>query len=192
MAPGGGAQAFASNTLASLLSVQEQSSTSGASSSSDPIDDLIKSADSDGDGSLSLDEIKTSLGDAATDELSAAVSALDTDGDGKLSSKELAAGMEAKRSEHAENHRHVRPSSDDLAAKLIGDVDGDKDGALSLDEVNSALSGKTTDSKGVAEAFGKLDSDADGKLSTSELSAALTAFQSAHSRQGQSQSSVSA
>jgi Ca2+-binding EF-hand superfamily protein len=168
--PAQGARAFASDTLSSLLSVQEQSA-------SDPISALMQLADSDGDGALSLDEIKATLGDQASDKLSEAMAKLDTDQDGKLSTDELTAAFQAKHAGHAHGHRGARPSTDELASRLLGDVDTDGDGALSLDEAKSVL-GVSDDaaSAKLADGFGKLDSDGDGKLSASELSAALSAF----------------
>jgi len=198
--PGGGAQAFVSKTLASLLSVQEDGSASGgatagasgASGSSDTgaskfADKLMKSADTNGDGELSADEIAAALGGTtASSDLSAAISKLDTDGDGQLNTSELTAALEAHRSGHA--HHHARASADDLAAKLIGGADTDGDGSLSLAEVESTLGGAdSSNSSNVSDGFNKLDTDGDGKLSASELSAALTAFRAAHDQNAQGQ-----
>lgn len=181
--PGGGAQAFTTDTLRSLLSLQE--SPGSASSSANPLADLIKSADTDGDGKLSADELKTVLGGSATNDLSAKLAKLDTDGDGKLSSDELTAAMKAQHGGHAHRAHHARASSDDVAAKLLSDVDGD--GSLSQDEIAAALSGSGDGATDLTSSFGRLDTDGDGKLGASELSAALTAFRQAHARTGQAQ-----
>ena len=177
--PGGGARQFASSTLGSLLSTQE-------SSSDNPIDALIGEADSDSDGLLSLDEIKSTLGADASDQLSAAVSALDTDSDGKLSSAELSAGLEAKR---AAGGRPPPPSNDEVATRLISDVDQNDDGALSQDEVKSKLGIDEAADDAFSSAFGRLDTDGDGQLGLAELTSALEAFQSNRGR-GQAASSA--
>jgi len=168
--PGGGAQQFSSNTLSGLLSAQETSGEDDLASK------LISDADSDGDGALSLEEIQTTLGADASDELTAAVSSLDTDGDGKLTAEELSAGLEANRPEG--RGPPPPPSSSDIASQLLGDVDSDSDGALSLAEIQSEL-GLDDEDEGLTSAFGSLDTDGDGKLGSAELTAALDAFQAA-------------
>ena len=182
--PGGGASGqFAANTLTDLLSTQEDAEAP-------PFDklaaDLIKQADTDGDGSLSADEIKAAIGGDSTssadgaDGLSAAMAKLDTDGDGKLSANELSAGLETKRSEHGHGRGHAPPSSSDVAAKLISQADSDGDGALGLDEIKATLGSDSAET--LTASISKLDTDGDGKLSAAELSAALDAFRTAHQR----------
>lgn len=167
--PGGGAKQFASNTLSGLLSAQETSGTDNLASK------LIEDGDTDGDGSLSLEEIQTAMGSEASDQLTAAVSNLDTDSDGKLSAEELSAGLEANRPER--RGPPPPPSSADVASRLIGDVDSDSDGSLSLAEIKSELG--VDEDADLTSAFGKLDADGDNQLSTAELTAALDAFQAA-------------
>lgn len=113
--PGGGASGqFSSDTLSSLLSVQQEDPTS-----SDIASKLISDADTDGDGALSLDEIKKALtGDESAqtsstptasstdDSLSKALSKLDTNGDGKLSSSELASALDSFKATHKHGHHH--------------------------------------------------------------------------------------
>jgi Ca2+-binding EF-hand superfamily protein len=199
--PGGGLQAFASKTLASLLSLQEDpgtdaasttdstSTTAGASDSRATkfAEALIKSADTDGDGSLSAAELQAALGGSSTTDVSTELSKLDTDGDGKLSASELASALQTQQSQHSGHAHHAHrghhgpPSADDVASKLLGAADSDGDGALSLDEVERALDDSdSADAGSVQDGFKKLDTDGDGKLSSSELSAALTAFRQAH------------
>ncbi len=76
----------------------------GDASSTDLAKKLLGSADSDGDGSLSLNEIGTALGGSSassrSDVLSSSFKSLDTDGDGKLSASEISAGIDAFRTAH--------------------------------------------------------------------------------------------
>jgi Ca2+-binding EF-hand superfamily protein len=75
-----------------------------APSSTDLATQLLGSADSDGDGSLSVSEIENVLGSStapgADDVLTSAIGKMDSDGDGKLSSTELSAGIDAFRAAH--------------------------------------------------------------------------------------------
>ena len=69
-------------------------------SSSDLAAKILGAADTDGDGSLSSDELQTALGASSSDGLASAIGKLDTDGDGKLSAAELSAGIDAFRAAH--------------------------------------------------------------------------------------------
>ena len=173
---------FAANTLTDLLSAQAGEETSPFS---DLAADLIKQADTDGDGSLSVDEIKGAIGGGSSstgeaDGLRAAMTKLDTDGSGTLSASELSAGLEARRSAHGHRHGHAAPASSDVATKLISQADGNGDGALGLDEIEATLGSDAADSaEALTASIAKLDTDGDGKLSAAELSAALDAFRTA-------------
>jgi Ca2+-binding EF-hand superfamily protein len=185
--PSGGASGqFAASTLTDLLSTQEGQQAS-------PFDDLaanlIKQADTDGDGSLSAEEIKAAMGGDSnlstgeTDGLSGAMAKLDTDADGKLSAGELSAGLEAKRPEGGRGPGRAPPSSSDVASKLISEADSNGDGALGLDEVAATLGSNAADpAEALTASISKLDTDGDGKLSAAELSAALDAFRTANDR----------
>jgi Ca2+-binding EF-hand superfamily protein len=79
------------------------------------------------------------------------------------------------------------PSASDIASTLLGAFDANKDGSLSLDEVQTALAkmGDTADASKVKDAFAKLDTNGDGSLSTDELTAAIQAHQKAgHAHHG--------
>ncbi|MDP3749642.1 MAG: hypothetical protein Q8Q88_21645 [Phenylobacterium sp.] len=71
------------------------------------------------------------------------------------------------------------PTPESLAEKLVAAVDGDDDGAFSLDELKDALPGKSGQAKGRAahaeRAFDRLDGDGDGKVTVAELALALGA-----------------
>ena len=113
--PGGQASSqFAASTLASLLSVQQQPSASDFAAK------LIGQVDTNGDGNLRLDEIKSTLEKAGltktsstsdgrpSDPLAQAFGKLDSNGDGKLDSNELASALETLRKSH-HGHRHGPP-----------------------------------------------------------------------------------
>lgn len=159
--PGQAGGQMANKTLTSLLSVQEDQDSQSLAQS------LIESADSDGDGSLSLEELQAALPNAG-EQLGDALSRLDEDGDGKLSGGELETALQAK------GPPPRPPSKDDVAASLIDQLESDDDGGLSLTEVQSSLSqiGINDDA---SSAFGGLDSDGDGVLSAGELAAASSA-----------------
>jgi Ca2+-binding EF-hand superfamily protein len=171
--PSGSAQQFALGTLKSLISAQE-----GPPSSADLAGQIVKAADTDGDGNLTADEIAKALGTTSSDQLTAAVGKLDTDGDGKLSAGELTAALDSRKAHHARHHG-LAQSSESLASQLIKTADSDGDGSVSQDEVKSLL-GDAAGGDGFATAFGKLDGDSDGKLSASELASAIDAFRTAH------------
>ncbi|MBW8811986.1 MAG: EF-hand domain-containing protein [Caulobacterales bacterium] len=171
--PAGGAKQFALGTLKSLLSAQE-----GPPSSADLAGQIVKAADTDGDGNLTADEIAKALGSSTSDKLTAAVGKLDTDGDGKLSASELTAALDARKAHHG-HHYGAAKSSADLASQLIKTADSDGDGSVSQDEVKSLL-GDAAGGDAFATAFGKLDGDGDGKLSANELASAIDAFRTAH------------
>lgn len=112
MAPTTVSNRFAADTLSSLLSLQQ-------TSSNDLANKLIGKVDGDGDGSLSLAEIESTLsgtpksasGAAASDPLAQAFASLDTDGDGKLGTSELSRALDTLKASHHHHHRHAGPAS---------------------------------------------------------------------------------
>ena len=139
---------FTSDTLASLLSAQE-----APPSAADVAAKVISTADTNGDGSLSLTEVETALGGDTTSGASAvgqAFSAIDTNGDGQISAGELTNALDAQNSaqgaqgaHHGHHHHHAGgaggASSTDLANQLLGSTDANGDGQLSLTEIENAL-----------------------------------------------------
>jgi Ca2+-binding EF-hand superfamily protein len=197
--PSGGTSAaqFTSDTLSSLLSAQEAPPTS-----SDVAAKVISTADTNGDGSLSLAEIEKALGQDTTsgasgaDALSQAFSKLDTNGDGQVSADELSSALDAQKSAsvaqnapsdkaqkaHAHHGHHAASSSTDVASQMLGAADTNGDGQLSASELQTALGSSSSDS--LTSAIGTLDTNGDGQLSATELSAAIDAFRAAHDRGG--------
>jgi Ca2+-binding EF-hand superfamily protein len=189
-----GPSQFATATLASLLNTQQAPPTS-----SDIAHQVIAAADTDGDGSLTLDEVEKALGQdssTAANGLSQAFAQLDTNGDGKLSQDELASAIDAQNASggtsgvhHHHHHHHAQQaqgtdassqSSDgQLASAILGAADTNGDGALSADEIANALG--TTASDGLKQQLAAFDKDGDGKLDSSELAAAIDAFRTANS-----------
>jgi Ca2+-binding EF-hand superfamily protein len=88
--------------------------------SSDLASQLLGSADSDGDGQLSLTELENALGtsasNSASDMLTAAIGKLDTNGDGQLSQTELTAGIDAFRAAH---HRGGAQTAQSQSAQTV-------------------------------------------------------------------------
>jgi Ca2+-binding EF-hand superfamily protein len=177
------ASQFAQATLAALLDAQQAPPTSA-----DIAGKVISAADSDGDGSLSLDEVEKALGQdtsSGADGLSQAFAALDANGDGKLSQDELASAIDAQKSasgvHHHGHHHHAQEaqaSDGQLATAMLGQADTNGDGALSPDEIAQALG--TSASDGLKQQLAGFDKDGDGKLDSSELAAAIEAFRTAH------------
>jgi Ca2+-binding EF-hand superfamily protein len=179
---------LATDTLSGLLAAQQ----SQPPSASDLAQQMISALDTDGDGSLSADEITKALGSdsgLSADQVTQAVNQLDTNGDGKLSADELASGIQTAKAHGGGHHHHHHAeaaSSSDLASQLIAGADTSGDGALSADEIEKALgldgstasSGSATDA--FSQAFASLDTNGDGSLSASELTAGIDAFRAAH------------
>ena len=206
------ANQFVSDTLASLLSAQE-----APPSAADVAGEIIKVADTNGDGSLSLSEVEAALGQSTgadstsgsdtapgADALAQAFNKIDANGDGQVSDQELTDALLAvlglQGAHHGRHHHHGGmsgmggASSTDLADSLVGQLDQNGAGGLSLGEIENALGVATTsgDASGLSSAFNSLDGDGDGQLSTSELSAGIDAFRAAHHRAGSATASTNA
>jgi Ca2+-binding EF-hand superfamily protein len=192
---------FTSDTLSSLLAAQE-----APPSSSDVAATLIGTADTNGDGTLSLDEVEGALGQDTTsgaDALSQSFAKIDTNGDGQLSASELSSSLDAQNAAsgaqnapsekaqraHAHHAHHAETSSTDAASQMLGALDTNGDGQLSADEIQTGLGSNSGAS--LTSALGTLDTNGDGQLSASELSTAIDAFRTANQRDG-SQTSTAA
>jgi Ca2+-binding EF-hand superfamily protein len=133
--------------------------------------DLFAKLDSNSDGAVDQDELKSALSQKADDgllvSLSKNFSDIDSDSSGNLSSEEMAAMAPPP------PPQHDQPPSTELADALISALDANGDGTLSSDELSNGLSsaGSSADSK---EIFSALDKNEDGTVSKDELAASLT------------------
>ena len=139
---------FASDTLSSLLSAQ-------TSPSSDLASKLIGSLDTDGDGSLSQDEVANAVGASSTD-ISSKFAKLDSNGDGKLSQGELSSALDSAVNSaggppqggpppgvHHGHHHHGGMAKQE-ASDLVSQLDTNGDGTVSLDELNAGSAAATS------------------------------------------------
>ncbi|MFT3727273.1 MAG: EF-hand domain-containing protein [Terricaulis sp.] len=155
----------------------------GGMSVSDVSSDIMSSLDTDGDGSISLEEAQAN----GNSDAASAFSALDTNGDGKIDTDELTSAVQSAHDEmastqdasaqstdgvhHGRHHHHA--SATDLVSGIMDAADSDSSGGLSLDEVSSALGVSSSDAQ---SGFSALDSDGDGQLSVSELTSAISKY----------------
>ena len=165
-------------------------------------DKVFKSADLNGDGSISKDELSKLLGNSSQSNTTAdaLMNALDTNKDGSISKSESDAAIDKV---GQQRHVHGPPpppadssssSSDKTSSNQIFDaLDTNKDGTISASELLAALSSKdssssdnsssdtsssssssSADSSAVKKIFDAMDTNQDGSISKSELEAALT------------------
>ena len=131
-------------TLAASVAAQPPAGASPA--------EMMKQADTDGDGKLSRDEFIK----ARTAALEAAFARLDADGDGKLDEKEVEAGAEQVRAMSAGGGAGFR--------RPAGQRPQRPDGARPQGPGAGAMAD---------QGFDRMDSDGDGKLSREEFAAAM-------------------
>jgi Ca2+-binding EF-hand superfamily protein len=132
---------------------------------------LLAKLDTDGDGSISKDELSSVVTssdskDGITVSLSEAFSSLDSNEDDSLDAEELAAiQMPPPPPQGGE------PATD-VAESLLSALDTDGDGTINSEELTAGLSssGSTADS---AQVFDALDTNEDGTVSLEELTASL-------------------
>ncbi len=170
---GGG---FNPATMGSLLGSQEAGATPGSQ--------IVDDADTDGDGTISIEELAASLQTEAS-SLTETFGEVDADGDGQITGAELDTSLKAL---FEKNGPPPPPSGADIASSLLGAADADSGGSLSLDEILSALGDE--DDGGIADTFKTYDADGDEALNSEELTSAIEAMisskLSAYAAQGQS------
>ncbi|UUQ66169.1 EF-hand domain-containing protein [Pseudomonas fuscovaginae UPB0736] len=156
-------------SVSSLLSYVGYNSTTTATQRQQQFQkQLLAKLDTNGDGSISQDELKTAQSKDGDNKLLADLSqnftSLDSDSSGGISLDELAA---LKRPEHGN-----RAPDTQLADALLKALDSNGDGTLSNDELATGLSnaGSNADSTSL---FSALDKDSSGSLSVDELAAAF-------------------
>ncbi|KII31132.1 EF-hand domain-containing protein [Pseudomonas fluorescens] len=140
--------------------------------------ELFAKLDSNGDGAVDQDELKSALSQKNDDgllvNLSKQFGDLDSDASGSLSAEEMTAMAPPP------PPPHDQAPDTDLADALISALDSDGDGSLTATELGSALqasdsSAATTSTDTSAALLKVLDSDSSGGLSSDELKAALQA-----------------
>ncbi len=130
---------------------------------------MYNSMDTDGNGSVSKNELSSMMsGTSTTLDVDALFSQIDTDGDGAITTNEFDSAM---------NTMGYPPSpfgemsSDDVAQQLFTTSDTNGDGQLDTDELSAMAATGPEGGPSADELIGKLDTDGDGTLSEAEFAA---------------------
>ncbi|MFI8226212.1 XopAW family type III secretion system calcium-binding effector [Pseudomonas sp. NPDC085632] len=157
-------------SVSNYTSYTSTSSTSTQNARSQQLQkELFARLDSNGDGAVDQDELKSTLSQNSDDgllvNLSKQFGDLDSDDSGSLSAEEMTAMAPPP-------PPHDQAPDTDLADALISALDTDGDGAINSDELSSGLTsaGSTANSN---ELFSALDKNKDGTVSQDELTASL-------------------
>jgi len=158
------------SSVSNYTSYTSTSSTTQNARSQQLQKQLFAKLDSNGDGAVDQDELKSALSQKSDDgllvNLSKQFGDLDSDASGSLSIEEMTAlAPPPPPQDQAPNT--------DLADALISALDADGDGAISSDELSNGLTsaGSSADSNQI---FSALDKNKDGTVSQDELTASLT------------------
>lgn len=135
--------------------------------------ELLAKLDTNTDGSVGQDELKSALSQKSNDgllvSLSKNFSNLDSDNSGSLSSEEMAAMAPPPPPDKSTD----QAPNTELADAVINALDADGNGTISSDELSNGLTsaGSSADS---SQIFSALDKNQDGTVSKDELAASLT------------------
>ena len=135
--------------------------------------ELLAKLDTNTDGSVGQDELKSALSQKSDDgllvSLSKNFSNLDSDNSGSLSSEEMAAMAPPPPPDKSTD----QAPNTELADAVISALDADGNGTISSDELSNGLTsaGSSADS---SQMFSALDKNQDGTVSKDELAASLT------------------
>ncbi|MBO9468301.1 EF-hand domain-containing protein [Tropicibacter sp. R15_0] len=121
---------------------------------------LFEQLDANGDGQITKEEVENAP--------KLRFEAADTDGDGFLSDAELKAAAEKRDAARAARR-------DDRIAKMIERLDADKDGKLSMEEMEARGEGRKGKGKGdrALRLFDRADANNDGVLTMEEVETAM-------------------
>lgn len=183
-----------------------QSGKAASGSSSELKAKVFNSADQNGDGGISKDELTALMSDSsqsATD-IAETFDALDTNQDGSISKSESDAAVDkAGQQRKAQGPPPPPPPSDSSSSEstssntIFDELDTNEDGTVSASELlaafsngdNSSASGSSEDIK---QLFDAMDTNKDGSVSKSELAAALAEAGKQSDTQGTSTANASA
>ena len=158
------------SSVSNYTSYTSTSSTTQNARSQQLQKQLFAKLDSNGDGAVDQDELKSALSQKSDDgllvNLSKQFGDLDSDDSGSLSIEEMTAMAPPPPPQD-------QAPNTDLADALISALDADGDGAISSDELRNGLTsaGSSADSNQI---FSALDKNKDGTVSQDELTASLT------------------
>jgi hypothetical protein len=94
--PGLAGGRLTSGTMSGLLSAQAIGPDK-LGDGADPVSKLMQAADTDGNGGLSTEELRSMLGDEAPDDISESLARIDRDEDGELSAEEIGGALNEMR-----------------------------------------------------------------------------------------------
>ena len=140
----------------------------------------FETLDSDGDSSLSLDELKSGAPKGATGadadkRAEALFSAMDSDGDGSVTSTEKDA-FDSQMSERVSSMAFMAQQMQaPSAADIFSATDADQDGSVSLEEFSAEATDESSET--LQKLFDLIDGDSDGTISETEGTAFLEALQ---------------
>lgn len=146
-------------------------------------ENLLSSADTDSNGSISKTEFSALFSNAETSDssdINGLFSDLDADGNEAVSLDEatdavsnLLQKLQEQRMASDMPPPPPPPQSNELAEELMTYADTDEDGSLTLDEFSAALQSPDNDEETLTRIFNETDADGDGIVTQDELISAM-------------------
>lgn len=146
---------------AKLAQTQQANSTTATKT-------VFSTADANGDGKVTAEELAALSGSSSITKASAIVSATDKDGDNALSEEELAGFLNQLTSNGLNGSNNAQLAA--ARTDMMSAADADGDGSLTYDEFSSMKPDDVSDEQS-QKLFASIDSDSDGSLSSDEMSA---------------------